>query len=87
MELINQKRNSDMRVIMKWFKKMGLGRKLLFGLGIASVLAAIVGYMVISSKGQMAIMTDHIYNRKLLGLSFIKTANVEKACTTIQDGG
>lgn len=62
---------------MNWLKTMGLGKKLLCGLVAASLLAGSVGYMVIRSMGQMATMTDRIYNRELLGLSFIKAANVD----------
>ncbi len=58
---------------MKNFK---VGIKLTVGFLIVSILTMIVGYVGIKNMGQINNEADNMYNKELLGLSYIKDSNI-----------
>ena len=58
------------------FKKMKVGTKLTAGFLLIAVVGAIVAGIGIVDMRKMNAMTDRMYNRDLIGLSYVKEANI-----------
>ena len=53
-----------------------IGTRLIAAFIVAASISAVVGFIGISNTSQMNDMADSMYNRELLGLSYIKEANI-----------
>jgi methyl-accepting chemotaxis protein len=62
---------------MQWFYDMRIGTRLVLSFIIMSMLTAIVGYFGISKMSIINDMGDRIYKQELLGVSYIKEANID----------
>ncbi|HEY4319165.1 MAG TPA: methyl-accepting chemotaxis protein [Herbaspirillum sp.] len=58
------------------FKNMKVGTKLIAGFLLIAVVGAIVAVIGIVDMQKMNAMTDRMYNRDLLGLAYVKEANI-----------
>jgi methyl-accepting chemotaxis protein len=58
------------------FKNLKVGTKLLVGFLSISVIGAVVALIGIFNMGRISDMADAMYQRELLGLSYIKEANI-----------
>lgn len=65
---------------MKWFYNMKVGAKLIAGFVLVSAITAIVGFTGISNMSTINDGADTIYQKDLLGLSYIKEANINLIC-------
>lgn len=61
---------------MKWFYDMRIGAKLITGFLLVSVITAIVGFMGLSNMSIMSDRANSMYERELLGVSYVKEANI-----------
>lgn len=61
---------------MKWFYNQKIGRKLMMAFMLLSAVVAVVGFIGIKDMGHINKMADDMYEKELLGLSYIKEANV-----------
>ncbi len=62
---------------MKWVANLKVGVKLSLAFFLVSMLTAAVGILGIYNMATMDRLTDQLYERELLGLSYIKEANVQ----------
>ena len=62
---------------MKWFYDLKIGTKLMGAFAVVGAITAIVGYMGISNMGKISDMARRMYDKELLGLSYVKEANVD----------
>jgi len=53
-----------------------IGTRLITAFIVAAAISAVVGFIGISNTSQMNDMADSMYNKELLGLSYIKEANI-----------
>ncbi|MEL7640663.1 MAG: methyl-accepting chemotaxis protein [Solidesulfovibrio sp.] len=65
---------------MQWFHDMKVGTKLVASFIVMAVLTAVVGYFGISKMSVVNEMGDNIYQYELLGVSYIKEANIGLIC-------
>ncbi|MAL99364.1 methyl-accepting chemotaxis protein [Hydrocarboniclastica marina] len=61
---------------MSWFKNLKIGTKLLAAFLVLSAITALVGYVGIHNMGQINEQADALYEKELLGVSYLKEANV-----------
>ncbi len=61
---------------MKWFFNLKIGTKLLAGFSILCAITAFVGIEGNSNMGTINDMLNNLYAKELLGLSYIKEANI-----------
>jgi methyl-accepting chemotaxis protein len=61
---------------MKWFYDLKISKKLLLGFGLVAAITAAVGGMGIYNMGTINEMADTMYMKELLGVSYIKEANI-----------
>ncbi|MBF0537552.1 MAG: MCP four helix bundle domain-containing protein [Nitrospirae bacterium] len=61
---------------MSWFYNMKTATKLILGFLIVAVITAVVGIVGITNMGTINSMADVMYARELLGVSYIKEANI-----------
>ncbi|MBU5613140.1 methyl-accepting chemotaxis protein [Geomonas azotofigens] len=61
---------------MKWFTNLKVGTKLVASFAAVAVITAVVGIIGIRNMGTINDMADEMYMRELLGVSYIKEANV-----------
>jgi methyl-accepting chemotaxis protein len=59
-----------------WFRDLKLRWKLLGSFGFTLALMGIVGYLGISRMAQMSALSEELYTKHLLGLSYIMQANI-----------
>lgn len=64
---------------MQWFKNLKVGVKLVASFLIVSAITAVVGYIGIKNMGEINTQADRMYERELMGLSYIKEANINLA--------
>ena len=62
---------------MKWFRDLKVGRKLLVSFILVAVFSGIVGLIGVKNMAAMSEGARRMYERELLGLAFIKAANVD----------
>ena len=62
---------------MKWFYDLKVATKLVTAFVIVSAITAVVGYMGIARMGTINDMADQMYLKELLGVSYIKEANID----------
>ena len=62
---------------MRWFNNRKLGTKLIAGFMTVSLLVLAVGIVGIRSMAQLNAMADNIYEQELLGISYLKEANID----------
>jgi len=60
---------------MSWFYNLKTMKKLMIGFGLIGAAMALMGYVGVRNMGLMQENVERIYNRNLLGVSFIKDAN------------
>ncbi len=58
------------------FKQMKVGTRLIAGFLTLSILGAVVAAIGIYNMSQMNARTDRLYTRELLGISYVKEANI-----------
>ncbi|RZI81583.1 MAG: methyl-accepting chemotaxis protein, partial [Rubrivivax sp.] len=58
------------------FSNLKIGVRLIVGFMLVAAISAVVGFIGISNTGQMNTMADQMYARELLGLSYVKEANI-----------
>jgi methyl-accepting chemotaxis protein len=61
---------------MKWFSNLKVGTKLISAFIVVSLITAVVGYVGIRNMGTINDMADEMYQKELLGVSYIKEANI-----------
>ena len=61
---------------MQWFHNMKIGRKLVLACLCIAALTGIVGYKGISDMKTLNAMANRLYDHELLGLSYIRAADV-----------
>ena len=61
---------------MKWFSNLKVGTKLISAFIVVSLITAVVGYIGIRNMGTINDMADDMYLKELLGISYIKEANI-----------
>ena len=61
---------------MSWFSNMKVGTKLVSAFVVVSIITAVVGMIGIKNMGTINDMADQMYLRELLGISYIKEANI-----------
>jgi methyl-accepting chemotaxis protein len=62
---------------MKWFHDLKIGSKLILAFVAVSAITAYVGYEGIAKMAEINEQADIMYERELLGLSYIKEANIQ----------
>jgi len=62
---------------MQWFYNMKLAKKLLLSFMILACIVLFVGYEAIVKMGSMNEMTEDLYKKETLGVSFLKEANID----------
>ncbi|MGA7493062.1 MAG: methyl-accepting chemotaxis protein [Syntrophobacteraceae bacterium] len=62
---------------MKWFRNLGIEVKFIGVFAIVASIAVIVGFIGIRNMSSINDMADKIYERELLGISYIKQANID----------
>ena len=62
---------------MKWFYDLKIATKLILSFVILSAITLGVGYLGIDNMGKINQLADDLYERELLGLSYIKEANTD----------
>jgi len=60
---------------MSWFKNLRTVVKLLLAFGLMALLTAFVGYQGVAAVGDLDATVNELYNRHLMGLSWIQKAN------------
>ncbi|MDO9596362.1 MAG: methyl-accepting chemotaxis protein [Azoarcus sp.] len=60
---------------MQWFRDLKVSAKLIAAFLLVSIMTAVVGAIGISNMSTINTMGDRMYDRELLGLSYIKEAN------------
>jgi len=58
------------------FSNFKIGVRLIAGFMLVATISAVVGFIGISNTSQMNDMADNMYNKELLGVSYIKEANI-----------
>ena len=58
------------------FKQMKVGTRLIAGFLTLSILGTLVAAIGIYNMSQMNARTDRLYTRELLGISYVKEANI-----------
>jgi methyl-accepting chemotaxis protein len=58
------------------FSNLKIGVRLIAGFILVAAISAVVGAIGISNTGQINEMADRMYDRELLGLSYVKEANI-----------
>ena len=61
---------------MQWFFNLSIRIKLLSLVGLLIGLMSIIALQGLSSTAKINEMTDNLYERELLGLSYVKEANI-----------
>ncbi len=61
---------------MQWFYDMRVGTKLIVSFILMAAIVAVVGWMGIDNMGRISAMADDMYAKELLGVSYIKEANI-----------
>ncbi len=62
---------------MRWFDNLKVGTKLLLGFLVVSLITATVGAVGIRNMSTMAALNDKMYEQDVIGLAYIKQANVD----------
>lgn len=62
---------------MQWFHNMNVATKLVVAFVVMATLTGIVGYFGIDRMGRINDLTDEMYAKELLGISYIKEANID----------
>jgi len=62
---------------MQWFHNMRVGKKLILAFSLMSVITFAVGIVGINGMARVDTMAEAMYEHDLLGLSYIKEANVD----------
>lgn len=62
---------------MKWFTNLKIGFKLTLSFILLSMITAMVGYVGISNMAKLNDMLDYIFEKEMMGISYIKEANVD----------
>ncbi|MGD0401483.1 MAG: methyl-accepting chemotaxis protein [Syntrophobacteraceae bacterium] len=62
---------------MKWFRNLRIEVKFIGAFAIVASIAVIVGFIGIRNMSSINDMADRIYERELLGISYIKQANID----------
>ncbi|BBP44601.1 HAMP domain-containing methyl-accepting chemotaxis protein [Thiosulfativibrio zosterae] len=62
---------------MAWFYHLSIRTKLLSLIGLLLVLMGIIGFMGLNNTSKVNDMADEMYQKELLGLSYIKEANID----------
>ncbi len=58
------------------FSNLKIGVRLIVGFILVAGISAVVGFIGISNTGKINDMADHMYDKELLGLSYVKEANI-----------
>jgi methyl-accepting chemotaxis protein len=61
---------------MDWFNKLTVRTRLLSGFAIVAIITVLVGLTGISNMSKINDMADQLYQNELLGVSFVKEANI-----------
>ncbi|MES2663004.1 MAG: methyl-accepting chemotaxis protein [Pseudomonadota bacterium] len=61
---------------MQWIKNLKVGAKLTSAFVIVSVITGMIGWIGINNMSTINSLAEQIYDRELLGISFIKEANI-----------
>ena len=61
---------------MGWFMNMQIGKKLILSFVVVSIITAAVGFVGIRNMGVINEKAEIMYQRELLGISYIKEANI-----------
>ncbi|EHJ48614.1 methyl-accepting chemotaxis sensory transducer [Solidesulfovibrio carbinoliphilus subsp. oakridgensis] len=61
---------------MQWFYDMRVGSKLIMAFILMAAITAVVGYLGIDKMGVISGMADDMYAKELLGVSYVKEANI-----------
>ncbi|WP_224983133.1 methyl-accepting chemotaxis protein [Geomonas agri] len=61
---------------MKWFTNLRVGSKLVSSFAAVALITAVVGAIGIRNMGTINQMADEMYQNELLGVSYIKEANI-----------
>ncbi|MBJ6800054.1 methyl-accepting chemotaxis protein [Geomonas propionica] len=61
---------------MKWFSNLKVGTKLVTAFVAVALITAVVGVIGIRNMGTINDMADEMYMKELLGISYIKEANI-----------
>ena len=62
---------------MNWFRNLKIGTKILGAFMVVCAITAIVGYMGITKMRQINELADEMYQKELMGISYIKQADVD----------
>jgi methyl-accepting chemotaxis protein len=62
---------------MKWINNLKVGVKLIGAFIIVSAITGLVGWVGINNMATLSSLADDMYERELLGLSYVKEANVQ----------
>ena len=62
---------------MQWFNDMKVGTKLILSFIVMAIFTAIVGYYGVTKMSLINDLGDKIYQKELLGVSYIKEANID----------
>ncbi|WP_200174067.1 methyl-accepting chemotaxis protein [Ectothiorhodospira shaposhnikovii] len=61
---------------MAWFNNLRVGIRLILAFVIMALITAIVGWVGVSNMGRIDALKDRMFEHELLGISYIKEANV-----------
>lgn len=61
---------------MNWFYNMKINKKLILSFVIVSIITSVVGFVGINNMGIINDKADTMYAKELLGISYIKEANI-----------
>jgi methyl-accepting chemotaxis protein len=62
---------------MKWFYNLTVGKKLIMTFIMMTAITAVVGAIGIVNMGKINTMLDYLYNSEMMGISYIKEANID----------
>ena len=61
---------------MNWYRNLAIGTKLLSAFVLVALITGAVGWMGIRNMGDLNDVADEMYARELMGVSYIKEANI-----------
>lgn len=61
---------------MKWFYDLKISQKLILSFIIVSLITMAIGFMGIKNMGTINSLSDQMYEKELLGVTYIKEANI-----------
>jgi methyl-accepting chemotaxis protein len=62
---------------MNWFSNMTIRMKLMTAFIILAIITSVVGFIGIRNMGTINTMADNIYQKELLGVAYVKEANID----------